>query len=76
MTAPPTAARCPKLAAALGAGPLTAESLRQLLDSQSMVKLFEAPDHGVASCRGGPVMVPTYIVNVNQWFILMVDVNG
>ncbi|CAL1138650.1 unnamed protein product [Cladocopium goreaui] len=33
--------RCPKLTASLRAGPLDAETLRKLLDSQRMVKLFE-----------------------------------
>eukprot|EP00435_Cladocopium_sp_Y103_P010927 s23_g2.t2 len=44
--------RCPKLTAKLAAGPVDAETLRGLLDSQRMVKLFEEPWHGTQQTRG------------------------
>ena len=43
--------RCPKLTASLRAGPLDAETLRKLLDSQRMVKLFEEPWRSPGSPR-------------------------
>ena len=45
--------RCPKLTASLRAGPLDAETLRKLLDSQRMVKLFEEPWRSPGSPRPG-----------------------
>ena len=48
--------RCPKLAAQLAAGPLDAQTLRGLLNSQRMVKLFEEPRRQRGQTRGQPWM--------------------